>query len=192
MKQWRVERKIKYEEELKPEFTREITATRGGENLLSCIQCGTCSGICPLSIYMDYTPRRIIAMTRAGFKDEVLSSQTIWLCASCYACTVECPKEIKITEVMYALKQRAIRDEVYPKRFPIPVLAREFFNLVRRFGRNHEGLLIFNLFLKTNPFNLFKQSSLGMKLFAKGRMELLPHSIKKKEELNPILDYLEK
>lgn len=145
---WRVRRQISYEAELDPRFGEAIMAIPGGEKLLSCIQCGTCSGACPLSPYMDYTPRRIIAMTRAGFKGEVLSCISIWLCASCYACTVECPKGIPITDVMYALKRRAIQDGIYPRHFPTPVLAREFFNVVRKRGRNSEALVILRLYLR--------------------------------------------
>ncbi len=130
-----LERRIRYEGDLDPSFAREIIALSGSPSLISCIQCGTCSSACPLSLYMDYTPRRIIAMVREGFKQEVLRSLTIWLCASCYACTVECPKQIRITDVMYALKRYAIREGIYPSRFPIPVLARLFYNTVRHRGR---------------------------------------------------------
>jgi heterodisulfide reductase subunit C len=191
MGNWQVRRRIKYEAELDPSFAREIAATPGGEKLFSCIQCGTCSGTCPVSIYMDQTPRRIVAMTRAGFKDEVLHSFTIWLCASCYACTVECPKQIKITDLMYELKQKAIKERVYPKRFPIPVLAREFFSVVLRRGRNTESWLLLRLFLKTNPFQLLKNCKLGMKLWWKGRMGLFPESIQQKKQLQTLLDAVE-
>src|ERR1700690_1813762 len=88
--------KIKYESELDRTFGERIARLAYGENLFGCIQCGTCSGTCPMSTYMDFTPRKIIAMVRAGFRDEVLSNHTVWICASCYSCTVECPKSIKI------------------------------------------------------------------------------------------------
>ncbi|MFH1737583.1 MAG: 4Fe-4S dicluster domain-containing protein [bacterium] len=192
MTEWQVQPRIKYEADLSREFAAEITAMPGGEKVFSCIQCGTCSGTCPLSIYMDYTPRRIIAMTRAGFKDEVLRSFTIWLCASCYSCTVECPKQIKITDVMYALKQKAIQEGVYRKRFPIPVLAREFFNIVLKHGRNSEGRLILNMYLKTNPFLLIKQSFLGMRLWWKGRLGIGTESIRDKKTLQALLEAVEK
>jgi len=140
---------------------------------------------------MDYTPRRVIAMTRAGFKEEVLQSQTIWLCASCYSCTVECPKEIKITDVMYALKQRAIRDKVYPKRFPTPILAREFFSSIWRYGRNTESWLIVRMYLKSNPFKMIAQSLLGFNLWRTGRMGLKPESIKDRAGLQRLLEAVE-
>jgi len=132
---WRGWDKIKYEAPIGTGLCRG-----GGLNSRRVKNCSTasnavlCSGLCPLSTYMDFTPRRIIAMIRAGFKREVLSSQTCWLCASCYACTVECPKEVKITDIMYATKRLAIREGVYPKRFAIPVLAREFFSAVENHG----------------------------------------------------------
>ncbi len=133
----RIERTIKYEADRVRGFAKEIMSVSGCEQLQSCIQCGTCSGTCPLSIYMDFSPRQVMALVRADFKNEVLRSHTVWLCASCYACTVECPRQIRITDIMYALKQRAIKDGIYPKRFPIPVLAKEFFEMVRRKGPHH-------------------------------------------------------
>jgi len=141
---------------------------------------------------MDYTPRQIIGMIRAGFRGEVLSSYTTWLCASCYSCTVECPKEIKLTDIMYAAKRLAIRGGLYPKRFPIPVLANEFFKMVERSGRNSEGRLLLRLFLKTNPFQLFKQMGLGMRLLRRGRFSLKRESIERKDELRNIFQVLEK
>lgn len=195
MAEWTMKRTIKYEEELDHDFSKEIASMAWGEKLLACIQCGNCSGTCPLSLYMDHTPRQIIAMTRAGFKDEVLKSNTIWLCASCYSCTVECPKEIKITDVMYALKQRAIQEGVYPKKWAVPVLAREFYDMVKRHGRQSEGPLIMRLYLKTNPFAALKQMTMGLKLFSQGRIGLKTESIPvgtgKKGDLKKILDACE-
>jgi quinone-modifying oxidoreductase, subunit QmoC len=186
-----IKQTIKYEAERVPDFAREIASIPGCENLADCFQCGTCSAACPASTWMDYTPRRVINLTRAGFKDEALKCQTIWLCASCYACTVECPKEIQITNVMYALKQRAIKEKVYPKNLPIPVLAQEFSKMVYGSGRVTESLLVIRLFLKTNPLEMFKMAKLGIQLMRTGRMKLLPEKIKRTAELRRILDAAE-
>ena len=74
-----------------------------GRTFAIALQCGLCSGNCPLSLYMDYTPRRLMHLSREGFKDEVLRSNSIWLCTTCYNCMVQCPKGINITHLMYAL-----------------------------------------------------------------------------------------
>ena len=184
----KIRRTIKYESERDGTFAEEIMASPGCEDLLECFQCGTCSGVCPLSIYMDHTPRQIIYLTRQGFKDEVLRSNTIWLCASCYACYVDCPKTVHITDVMYALKQRAIREGLYPSRFPIPVLAREFYKMVRGKGRLTETWLVVRLLLKTNIFKGFGMWRLGLGLLRTGRFSLAVESMKHPEELRRILD----
>jgi heterodisulfide reductase subunit C len=186
-----IKMQVKYDAEREPGFARELMKIPGCEKLEHCFQCGTCSGVCPLSIYMDYTPRRIMNLARSGFKKEVLSSLTIWLCSSCYACTVQCPKQIKITDIMYALKQRAIREKMYPKRFPIPVLAREFFKMVHSMGRTTESRLVLNLVLKTNWFKLLGMSSLGLGLIRGGRFSLKSESIRQREQVRRILDSIE-
>jgi quinone-modifying oxidoreductase subunit QmoC len=136
---------------------------------------------------MDFTPRKIIAMVRAGFKEEVLRSFTIWLCASCHSCTADCPREIKITDVMYALKQLAIKEGIYPKRFPIPVMAQEFYKIVEKQGRNSEGRLMMGIAMKTNPFRLLRYAKVGLKLFRTGRASLHEESIQNKDELKALL-----
>lgn len=182
-----IQRTIKYEADRVPGFAEEIMHLAGCDRLKSCIQCGTCSGTCPLSIYMDYTPRQIMALVRADFKNEVLRSRTIWLCASCYACTVDCPREIRITDIMYALKQRAIQEGVYPRRFPIPVLAREFTAMARRQGRITETRLVLRLFLKSDWRALFRSWRMGLGLVRSGRFSLRTERIRRPQELETML-----
>ena len=182
---------MKYEAERDADFARWATSQTGGENLRHCIQCGVCSATCPLSLYMDYTPRRLINLAREGFKKEVLSSMTIWLCASCYSCRVECPKKIQVTDIMYALKRRAIQEGVYPKRFPIPVLAKEFGRMIFMWGRVNETLLVIDLFLRTNWFKFLSMTGLGLNLMRTGRMSFFPEQIRRKAELRKILNALD-
>ncbi len=159
----------------------------GCEQLTSCIQCGTCSGACPLTIYMDFSPRQIMALVRADFKNEVLKSKTVWLCASCYACTVECPRQIRITDIMYALKQRAIKEKVYPRNMPIPILARDFAKMVLSKGRITETLLVMQLFMRANWRAAFSSWRLGIGLIRTGRFVLKPERIERRQELADML-----
>jgi quinone-modifying oxidoreductase subunit QmoC len=187
----KIQRTVKYEEELDPRFQGLIMAMSGDTAIDHCIQCGTCSSSCPMSVYMDHPPRKIIAMVRNGFREEALRSFTIWLCPSCYTCQVRCPAKIKITDVMYALKRLAIEEGVYPSRFPIPVLDREMSKIISRNGRNSELWLILNLYLKSrNPLGLFKMAPLGIKLMKTGRMSLKRESIKNKGQLRTLLKSL--
>ena len=172
------ERTIKFQREADPEWARQVSEHPGCEGLFSCLQCGSCTGTCPLSIYMDYGPRRIIGLAREGFRKEVLNSQTIWLCASCYSCAVHCPQEIHITDIMYNLKREAVRSHLYPKRFAIPVLAQEFYNVVRRNGRTSEFLVVLRMALRTNPLILFTMWRTGLDLLRTGRLKLMSEKLK--------------
>lgn len=185
----KIQRKVKYEKELDPDFLAEIKNLSGSENIDGCIQCGTCSSSCPMSIYMDYPPRKIIAMVKNGFKDEALRSFTIWLCPSCYACQVRCPSQIKITDVMYALKRIAIETKVFPSRFAIPVLDREMSRLIAKYGRNSELWLILRLYLKSRHFlTMLRMAPLGLKLMKTGRMSLRRESIKNIKQMKALLN----
>jgi quinone-modifying oxidoreductase, subunit QmoC len=180
-------RQLRFQHEADPDWGRRVTALPGCESLLTCIQCGTCSAACPLSVYMDYTPRRTIAMVREGFRDDVLRSQTIWLCASCYACQVQCPREINITDVMYALKREAIREKKYPSRFPIPMLARAFFDIVKRRGRSSEMWIVLIMALRSNPLILLGMVKTGWHMLRTGRLSLGLDKIRGADELQKAL-----
>ena len=136
---------------------------------------------------MEYTPRRVIAMTRAGMKDDLLGNTSIWVCASCYACTAVCPKEIPITELMYALKRMSVRKGMFPKRFATPILAHEFEREVDRFGRNTESRLAIRLYLRTRPTLLLKDGWLAQRLMRRGRMSLARESIRHRDEFERML-----
>jgi quinone-modifying oxidoreductase subunit QmoC len=184
---WKGWRRVRRQSQLDATFADELLGIPGADKLRECIQCGTCTAVCPLSAYMDHTPRRLIAMTRAGMKDDVLGSRSIWVCASCYACTVECPKQIPITDVMHALKRMAIREGKHPKRFPTAVLAREFTGLVDKWGRNTESRLAMKLYLRTRPSRLLWEAPLGGRLMRRGRMGLGRDSIRQRAQLRTIL-----
>ena len=122
------------------------------------------------------------------FKKEVLESATIWLCTSCYECTVKCPREIKVTEIMYALKRRAIDEGAYSRRFPIPVLARQFRDMVLRDGRINEARLVLNLVLRTHPLGMFSMRKLGLGLLRTGRFSLRRDPIEGRHSLATLLE----
>lgn len=186
-----VKREIRYEDDRDPEFVESIRRMPGCELMDRCIQCATCSGICPLSDHMDLTPRRVIELTRHGFKKDVLGCKTIWVCSSCYQCQIECPKLIGITDVMYALKTKAIEEGATPKRLPIPVLAREFFRMVKDTGRVTESRLVQRLLFKTSPFRFWGMRRLGVNLMKTGRFSLAKESMRHPDRLRKVLEGLE-
>src|SRR4030042_2617929 len=94
-----------------PNFKFLITSEPGGENIKKCFFCCTCAARCPVrEVTERYNPRRIIRMALLGMKKEVLSSDFIWLCSSCYTCFERCPQDVKIPELMNAIKNIAVRE----------------------------------------------------------------------------------
>ena len=78
-------------------FYNSLQKMPEGERILACLQCGTCSGVCPFGYLMDFPPSKMIASLRAGFIERVLKSDLVWMCVSCYACTRACPARIPLT-----------------------------------------------------------------------------------------------
>jgi len=82
-----------------------------GQDLLACNQCGKCSAGCPIAATMDILPSQVIRMAQLGIED-VLESNTIWICASCLTCVARCPKGVDLPRLMEAMRQIALREGV--------------------------------------------------------------------------------
>ncbi len=187
-------------------FLEELAAIPGGEGVKLCIQCGTCSGSCPNANEMDYPPRQMIALVRSGMRDDVLSSNSMWYCASCYLCTVRCPRGIKITELMHALECLAIRHGLDSKRTRTPLMYRTFVDSIRSNGRVHEFGFMVRYYIRAmrfylpssakplNPlrvFELFGMFPVALGLYSHGRLALRPSRIKGMKELKAIIEKAE-
>lgn len=79
-----------------------------GENIKKCYQCGECSGGCPESAVMDLLPNQVIHKIQLG-DENVLDSNTYWICSSCLVCSARCPKGIDIAKTMEALREISLR-----------------------------------------------------------------------------------
>jgi Fe-S oxidoreductase len=86
-----------------PATLEELPRYPEGKEILTCLQCGMCSGTCPYGDVMDYAPRRMIAMMRAGMLEKVFSSDSLLSCVACYACMAKCPRGIRLTEILLPL-----------------------------------------------------------------------------------------
>lgn len=136
---------------------------------------------------MDYTPRAVFAMINAGLEDEVLSSNTPWYCVSCYACMSRCPQEIPITDLMYTLKEMAIRtghyDHPHATKF-----SETFVGFVEQRGRSFEAGLATRYHLFHHPQQMIKLGIMGVGMLRRNRLPLRPMSIRDVGQLQAILN----
>lgn len=180
------------ESELRVAFLEHVGVIPGGEKIKACIQCGTCTGSCPVSYAMDIPPRELIALFRAGDLETIFNSNAIWTCASCYACQTRCPASIKITDIIYALKQTAMERKIYSKKFPVHSIYNAFMKSMRRFGRVNEPRLMIYYFLTSGFWKAFSFIPLGMKMANRGRIEYRASKIKDIKGLRKIMKAAEK
>jgi len=104
--------------EFDPQFKYQLTRMHGGEKLLKCFQCGTCTSDCPIARFSDtYRPRTIIRMAQLGLKERALRNDTIWLCAACFTCTDRCPQGVEVASVIRVLRNLAAENGYVPQVF---------------------------------------------------------------------------
>ncbi|MCL5038124.1 MAG: 4Fe-4S dicluster domain-containing protein [Chloroflexi bacterium] len=169
-----------------PGFLRKVRE-ESGEDPSRCYQCLRCSTGCPLSSNMDYTPHQVMRLIQLGQKDEVLGSDAIWVCVSCYTCSVRCPNDINIAHLYDTLRQMAVREGYEIKRSQIPIFHREFLGQVKYLGRLHELMLMG--FYRLRAGGLFDDMDLGYDMVRKGRLGLLPSFPHGGKDLKRIYDY---
>jgi heterodisulfide reductase subunit C len=62
--------------------------------------------------HLDTMPRQLMALLQLGQRERLDNANTPWICASCHACMVRCPRGIDIPKVMEAMRQVQLRDNV--------------------------------------------------------------------------------
>lgn len=121
-----------HDEKKKPAlpFSNEVVHKLGGETMTLCYQCGTCASSCPVAkVTNKFNPREVIKLSLWGERQEILSGDAIWLCCSCYNCQERCPQKVEIADVIYALRNIAVREG------NIPEIYMEFVNGLKSEGR---------------------------------------------------------
>ncbi len=160
----------------------------------ACFQCRKCTNGCPVTFAMDLYPDEVIRLVILGQRETVLGCRTIWVCAACETCTTRCPNDVKIAELMDCLKEMAVQEGVPSPQPQILTLHETFLNNIKKWGRVYETTLLPAYLLKSGEL-LAKWNSgtwrydlkLGRQMFSKGRLPLIPKSIKGKREVRKIL-----
>ena len=170
-------------------FLKEVEANvEEGDWVKMCMQCGVCAGSCPMGPYWDHPPQEIFMMIRAGKREEVLQSESMWMCTSCYNCIARCPRELPITHIMHGLAHYAKRLGIAPKNQPTLRFSQKFWDNLMVNGRVNELKLGISLYFldgfAQGIKNAMAASGLGLGMLKAKRlnpMEILGgHSIKDK------------
>ncbi len=149
-----------------------VGSMRETHNASLCYQCSRCSAGCPMAEAMDLLPHQVIHLLSLGEEDEVLRSNTMWMCSGCYTCATRCPNDIDITTVMDEARAKAVEKGIECPNPDVLTFHKCFIRDIGRRGRIHEMRMIAeNNIRKGKPFD---NAELGRKMFLKGRLKILP------------------
>ncbi|OGP50790.1 MAG: heterodisulfide reductase subunit C [Deltaproteobacteria bacterium RBG_13_43_22] len=174
-------------------FAREVYRNvDSGEEIKMCMQCGVCAASCPLKEKMDFSPRKIFTLIRAGQREKVLSSQAIMLCTSCYSCKVRCPRKVPVVDVMHGLAHYALR-QGYKPRAETALFGQKFWGNIYRLGRIDEKDVALRYFLGHGLGQgiklMMENKNMGIGMLWYKRMKILPERpIKNVKSLRKMLD----
>jgi heterodisulfide reductase subunit C len=163
----------------------DLICELSGEDVRKCYQCGKCTAGCPAMEEMDLAPSQVMRGVQAGLKDLVLDSRSIWCCAGCQTCAARCPKGLDLCHVMKALTSEAYAEGRTSAAPDVVAFHQSFMDTVGVLGRNYELGMIGLMKLRTR--NFFQDIGLGMKLFAKGKINLLPDYVKGNAEVRRLI-----
>jgi len=164
-----------------------------GEKISTCYQCEKCTNGCPVTFAMDIVPHKLMRLLHLGLVDEALHSDTIWVCASCETCTTRCPNGIDIAHVMDTLRQLSQRERIKVSQKNTPLFNSEFLSSIRRHGKVHELEMVTIYTLRSEGLaGLLKQArSMGLRMFRKGKLKLLPYSLRPSSQVRNIFKQVE-
>ncbi len=184
-------------EKYRNDFLHEVESNvEEGDWVKMCMQCGVCSGSCPFGPYWDHPPQEIFMMIRAGKREEVLTSPSMWMCTSCYNCIARCPRGLPITHIMHGLAHYADRLGLAPKEQPTRKFAKHFWNNLTKKGRVNELRLGITLYFMNGLVEgiktALKMAGVGMGMWKTKRLSISElwggHSIKDTKGLTAILE----
>lgn len=169
------------------DFLEKVLA-EGGEsaNISACMQCGTCSGGCPNVERMDLSPRSFVLMVQRGDRETVLNSNTLWNCTSCHTCTSRCPRGVRPSEVIEAVKAIAIREGITNDSTRFNEI---FVELIRKRGILFEPELMHEY---GGMSSVLEQAPLGIKLALRGKLAPFPQRIRELKRFKRALRRVER
>lgn len=171
-------------------FARQVIAA-SGQDLLKCLQCGKCSGGCPVAFAVDEGPRQTIALVLAGLKAQALSSELIWYCVGCATCASRCPVGIDFAQVATALVETTEAEGVAPAVRDIQRWDAIFLESVRNNGRVSEiRAILANNLRSGHPL---RDWGAGLAMFRQGILKpgnILPRKVASQTEIARIFAYV--
>jgi heterodisulfide reductase subunit C len=125
---------------------------------------------------MDLLPHQMVRLAVLGNIEPIVKSKSVWLCLTCHTCGARCPNGIDVPALLDPIRHQVLKKGIQTQESEVPTFHSTFMKTIRTFGRVHELFLIGMYKMKTKSY--FTDMELGMKMFKKGKIHLLPHRSK--------------
>ncbi|HDZ91470.1 MAG: (Fe-S)-binding protein [Deltaproteobacteria bacterium] len=78
------------------------------EQIDYCMECGVCTGSCPVSrVLPQFSPRQMIKRAMEEPDGDLTRAREIWACLTCQRCSTRCPVAIDFPEFIRSYRQKA-------------------------------------------------------------------------------------
>lgn len=101
---------------LNQEFKDTAALSERSGTYAACFACENCSTVCPVvggyedpQESLDLLPHQIMRSMGFGIKDLAMGSKMLWYCLTCYQCQEHCPQGVKVTDILFELKNKSIK-----------------------------------------------------------------------------------
>jgi quinone-modifying oxidoreductase, subunit QmoC len=162
--------------------------SESGQPISRCFQCKKCSGGCPVSTYTEIMPHQVVRLTQMGQKEQLMASPGIWFCTGCKTCKVRCPNGIDISAVLDVIKGQVLKQG--STQAPMAAFHTSFLNSVERHGRVFELGMELGYKIRTKTYT--EDAGLGIKMFRKAKLSLLPHRVSGRKQVKELFKLQQK
>ena len=97
-------------------FQKNLKPGDPGKTFFACFNCKTCTAACPVvrnyenpPEALGLVPHQIMHAAILGLTEPIFRSKMLWSCLGCYECQEHCPQGVCVTDVLYDLKNLAVR-----------------------------------------------------------------------------------
>ncbi len=147
---------------------REIS----GVDISGCLQCKKCTNGCPITPMVKVHPSEIIRRLQLKADDSIVTSDLVWMCASCETCFSRCPMHIDMAAVMDALRIVSLKRNTAKQKGNIPLFNKWFLKTVNIFGRTFDLGMIAAYKVGTSSY--FQDTDKFPMMLQKRKIALLP------------------
>jgi Fe-S oxidoreductase len=104
------------------DFKNRTADSPQAETFSFCFSCENCTTVCPVTTNYEnpeemvgLLPHQIMRSLGLGLKDLAMGSKMLWDCVTCYQCQEHCPQGVEVTDILYEMKNQALKETFVPK-----------------------------------------------------------------------------